>query len=450
MDNEETTPIGSIIASHAVPELLPILAAPNIAGRGKNTIRMELIPIACARLAGGCFAFGSSFILPESRGEFQALSRLRRANPGAPLSLFGHADPVGNDDVNKEISGHRAESVYAVLLHDTARWERLYVAAGQSEGWGVAAIQQMLQTLGYETSPSTKSAIESFQSANGLRVDGIAGPQTREKLFGAYMRFLNPEKAAPADFLGGGLDAKGKAAFQGCGEFNPVMSFGKAELQELDKPENRDRRDADNAVNRRVLVLLFRPGTVIPPQKWPCPRASEGVSDCRKRFWSDGESRRASHDSRRTFGGARNTFACRFYHRLVSESPCELRDPADIHRKGRMTVSFVLASASQISSDFPRYTLRSTDGAYELERTPKHDLIPADQYLQLRFDNLPPGKSYTLIRQESDSIVDTVFENIPFEAIVDQERDAAESLSDHAYALEDMDLTGPFSFDWTA
>ena len=457
-DTEESTPAGSIIARHPSATILPIFAAPSLAGRGKNTIRMELIPIACVRLAGGCFAFGSSFLLPESRGEFHSLSRLRRANPGAPLSVFGHADPVGNDEANKQLSGHRAESVYAVLLHDPARWEKLYNNAGQAEGWGAGAIQRILQVLGFEPgpvtgsmNPATRSAVEAFQSRHKLHVDGIAGPRTREKLFAAYMQFLNPEKAAPADFLGAGRDPKGKAGVQACGEFNPVMSFGKAELEELQKPENRDQRDAENAVNRRVLVLLFRPGTIIAPEKWPCPLTSEGTAACRKRFWSDGDSRRAAKDARRTFGKSRDTFACRFYQRLVNDSPCELRDPSDILRKGRMTISFLLASAGQVSSSFPKYTLRSTVGSYELARTPKNDLVPADQYLQLRFENLLAGKSYTLVRQESDSILDTVFEDVPFEAIVDQDRDdATESLTGHAYALDGIDLTDPFTFDWTS
>ncbi|MFN9458638.1 MAG: hypothetical protein ACK6D7_14855, partial [Acidobacteriota bacterium] len=75
----------------------------------------------------------------------------------------------------------------------------------------------------------------------------------------------------------------------------------------------------------------------------------------------------------------------------------------------------------------------------------------ADQYLQLRFENLLAGKSYTLVRQESDSILDTVFEDVPFEAIVDQDRDdATESLTGHAYALDGIDLTDPFTFDWTS
>src|SRR5262249_22792088 len=45
----------------------------------------------------------------------------------------------------------------------------------------------------------------------------------------------------------------------------------------------------------------------------------------KERFWSDGEKRRTLRlpDKNRTFDETQDTFACRFYHRLVTNSPCE-------------------------------------------------------------------------------------------------------------------------------
>jgi hypothetical protein len=321
---------GGIAATHFDAEPLPLLVAPAIAGKGKNTIRMELIPVACWKLNDVRFAFGSSFVLPETREEFLELLQLRKTHPGAPLSVFGHADPVSDDAFNKRLSGHRAESIYAVLIRDTARWEKLYSAGGQSEGWGTASVQQMLTALGFDPGPATgsmnpqtKKAVEQFQGKSNLTVDGSPGPQTRAKLFAAYMDFLCPEKFEKTEFLAKGADAQGKGDLQGCGEFNPVMVFSEAELKEFSKPENKPTRDAENVVNRRVMVLLFRPGTSVPPDKWPCPRTGEGVEGCRKRFWSDGEQRRTPQAVRREFKQTQDTFACRFYHRMVIESPCE-------------------------------------------------------------------------------------------------------------------------------
>lgn len=444
---EEVGSKGSLAATHAAWAVLPAHVAPALAGRGKNTLRMELLPVACLRIHGDCFAFGSSFILPESQKEFHALARLRTAHPAAPLSIFGHADPVGGDATNKRLSGHRAESVYAVLLQDPSRWEKLYVSSGQSEGWGTNAIQTMLGALGY--AGATKAAIEEFQRRNSLTVDGSAGPRTRDKLFRAYMNFLSPSKLETSDFLAGGKDSGAKGDVQGCGEFNPVMIFGQAELEELEKRENKERRDSENGVNRRVVILLFRPGTVIPPEKWPCPRTTDGDGDCRKRFWSDSSARRNATEERRTFGKSRDTFSCRFYQRLVNDSPCELRD-GKARLTDRMTISFVLASASQASAEFPKFLLSSTDGGYSKELSPKNDLVPGDQYLQLRFEHLLPGRQYKLRREDSPSIAETVFDDIPFELIVDQERDSNSSLEDHDFALAELSLSESFSFDWTA
>ena len=287
-------------------------------GREKNTYREELVAVACWKLDNVRFAFGSSFVVPETRQEFRNLATLRKAYPGSPMTVFGHADPTGDDSSNKRLSGERAESIYAVLVHDTARWEKLYVRADGSRGWGRDAIETVLVTLGYPA-----NGVKAFQEANDLRVDGVAGPRTREKLFLEYMKYLWPEKMTPRDFLTRGADKGGKGDFQGCSEFNPAVVFSKAETERFAQAENREERDAENEVNRRVMVLLFRPGFVVTPEKWPCPAVAEGMGGCRRRFWSDGEKRRSPQEERREFRVAQDTFACRFYHRLVKDSPCE-------------------------------------------------------------------------------------------------------------------------------
>lgn len=329
-------PRGSVSATHPGANSLDVLASPTTDGKGKNTIRMELIPVACWKLENVRFAFGSSFILPETRGDFDGLTALRGQHPGAPASVFGHADPVGDDEFNKTLSGHRADSVYGVLIRDTARWERLYSAGGQNEGWGTKSIQQMLVALGFDAGPATgvmneqtRGAVRQFQGTAGVTADGDPGPKTREKLFAAYMAFLFPTPMAKADFLAQGADAGGKGDVQGCSEFNPILSFSKTENTFFSRPENKAARDKDNEVNRRVMVLLFRKGSVVNPAKWPCPKTTEGSAGCRKRFFSDGDARRAPHDERREFANTHDTFACRFYQRLVEVSPCEVINPVD-------------------------------------------------------------------------------------------------------------------------
>jgi hypothetical protein len=73
------------------------------------------------------------------------------------------------------------------------------------------------------------------------------------------------------------------------------------------------------------MVLLFRVGSQVLRTKWPCPRANEGTSGCVNRFWSDGQERRTNRlpDQDRKYELTHDTFACRFYDRLLNKSPCE-------------------------------------------------------------------------------------------------------------------------------
>jgi outer membrane protein OmpA-like peptidoglycan-associated protein len=326
-DDDLRSDAGSVSGDHPPAELFPVLAAPTTTGKGKNTIRFPLVPEACWKLNNVRFAFGSSFVMPGTRVDFRRLSAVIRTHPGAPLSIFGHADPVSDDSFNKKLSGYRAESIYAVLLHDAARWERLYLAAGPEEGWGVHSIRVMLSALNFDAGPQVADDVRKFQRQAGLREDGDPGPKTRAKLFEAYMAFLFPQKLQKTDFLARGADPNGKGDVQGCGEFNPVMVFSQEETRKFSKPENKSARDAENEINRRVVILFFSPGATYPPNKWPCPRIGEAVDGCRKRFWHDGQARRSPQPLRREFYKSRDTFACRFYHRLTKTSPCEGIDP---------------------------------------------------------------------------------------------------------------------------
>lgn len=324
---------GGIAGEHPIEELAAILAAPTVPGAA-NTVRLSIIPVACWRLDDLRFEFDSSFIRPEAHQELIELARLRRDHSDAPLSIFGHADPVGDDVYNKRLSGRRAIAMYALLTRKPEMWEELY--KNGEDNWGLKTVQTMLATLDHGPgvangipSAQTRTAVEAFQSEQGLSVDGDPGPNTREALFRAYMDVIcqdaeaNPFSVEPSEFLGRGEDPKGKADYQGCSEFNPLLMFSQSENQELSQLANRERRNQENAPNRRVMVLFFRPGPDTPMDRWPCPRADEGIAGCLQRFWSDAAQRRQFQAQRRVFEDSNDTFACRFYHRLVASSPCE-------------------------------------------------------------------------------------------------------------------------------
>ncbi len=309
----------------------------------QNLIRASVVPVASYRLDDINFDFDSSFIRPDAAVALTQLALLRREHPNAPLSIFGHADPTGQDDYNKNLSGRRAKAVYGLLTRDMDQWEWLFNNPLGRDDWGVRRIQILLSTAGQAVGPidgvqgaQTNRAIREFQETEGLAVDGIVGPNTRNKLFEVYMDKVckdtrgGPFKLTADDFLAAGADDGGKGDYQGCSEFNPVMVFSAEENARYSLTANHAERNRENEPNRRVIIFLFRPGSKIDPQCWPCPRADEGVDDCHKRFWSDGEARRSPQEHRREYRKSRDTFACRFYDRIVRGSQHIFGPPPEI------------------------------------------------------------------------------------------------------------------------
>ncbi len=395
---------GGIAAEHAALPAPQALVATTTSGTEFNAIKASVIPFACWKVHDMRFAFDSCFVLPGIKAELIELKSLMdkhtvKGVAGQPdktpvLSAFGHADPVGTDVYNKALSGRRVIAIYAVLTRRIDMWEDLYsrtdkfVTSSASDVWGTRSIQYMLNTVLPSTSttvplvvdgamgPNTQAAVKEFQTANGLAADGDLGTSTRPKLFQAYMDKICVQqdgqlyKLDANQFLGGGQDMDGKADYQGCSEFNPVLLFSRAETDQFSDPAQKVARDAENAPNRRVMVFLFRPGVRIDPNTWPCPRAKESakkdLDGCMKRFWSDGEKRRSTQlpDKERKYEDTQNTFACRFYDRLSNKSPCEMLEPSScwpedyekdisVNSYGRYFKKF-MADGTEYSYNFPK------------------------------------------------------------------------------------------------
>lgn len=301
-------------------------------GTESSRVQVPLRAVGCCLLPDRHFDFDSSFLRPDVAESLGRLASKRKANPGSPISLFGHADPVGQDEYNKTLSDRRVKAVYGLLVRDAAIWEELFSQAAGNDNWGQKGIQSMLKAVGNDpgpidgkAGPKTRQATLDFQAAKGLTGSGFADLPTRKVLFEAYMDVLHGKDSQPLDrekdFLAGRADSKGKGDFQGCGEFNPILVFSKAESQALEK--DKIKRNAENTPNRRVTALLFEPGTKVNPALWPCPRAGEGSAGCRARFFSDGDRRRSFQEQRRRNEDTRDTFACRFYDTLAGDLPCE-------------------------------------------------------------------------------------------------------------------------------
>jgi hypothetical protein len=307
---------GGAAADHPAPPRRVLYAAPTDAD-DHNTLRLDLFPIACWCAGDVRFAFDSSLVKPELAEELARLDALRRSHPRAPLSIFGHADPVGEDAYNKVLSGRRATAIYALLTRRVDLWEDLYSNSFGGDAWGTRSLELMLATVQdprtadserpegarpyFEGPPSGArsaaaiDAIRRFQQDKGLTVDGVAGPITRRALFLAHMDTLCRGEDGllytldpVEDFLGRGGDPGGKGDYQGCGELNPTLVLSAAEREALARPEHRALRDLENAPNRRVMAFLFRPGARVSPARWPCPRAGEGDGACRRYTGTEG------------------------------------------------------------------------------------------------------------------------------------------------------------------
>src|SRR4051812_46028072 len=100
---------GGIAADHPpLPSPEARVATSGAEEKTHNTIKFALIPFACWRASDVRFDFASSFIRPEIAKELGALKKLidkhslaaapneaSRLRP--PLTVFGHADPTGDD-----------------------------------------------------------------------------------------------------------------------------------------------------------------------------------------------------------------------------------------------------------------------------------------------------------------------------------------------------------------
>lgn len=298
-------------ASHRLRGREPLRVAPSV-GQEFNAVELDLVPTACLGLRDTVFAFDSSFVKPDAGNVLvsKLLARLqplrqRHADAGGRLprlSVFGHADPTGKDEYNKTLSGRRAKAVYGLLTHRVDLWQQIHDTPLGGDDWKAnGAVDTMRRSL------------------------GVSAAVPRAELFERYMASLFPTALAKTEFLGRGTDPAGKADFQGCGEFNPVVVFSQEQASAFAAPAQHAARNEANQPNRRVLIYLFPPTVAPNVSLWPCPRASEPLAGCKKRLFADADARRNPGPAAREFNTNADTFGCRFYDRIAEGSPCEQR-----------------------------------------------------------------------------------------------------------------------------
>lgn len=309
-DPMTSEPPGGMSAEHSFKTRTTHFVAPSTAEKEiLNVIKLEVQTVACWKVEDICFDFDQAFVRKETKIQIKKLADLYKkltglferhpaykSNPRPPLSIFGHADPVGKDPYNKTLSENRAKAIYGVLTRKVETWKEIFKTEKH-----VKALQEGLKKAGHD--PGSINGVMSSQTENAIA---------------AYMDELGGDfKMEEADFLAGG-----NCPFQGCSEFNPVLMFSKKEWEDFRKAKDKTKRDAENQPNRRVVAYLFKPGTKVVPSLWPCPKAPE-IQGCIDRFWLKGKERRLFQADRREHSKTQDTFACRFYERLTRLSPCE-------------------------------------------------------------------------------------------------------------------------------
>ena len=327
---------------------LPIYVAPATRDEFStttNTVRLSMDPIACWRMDDARFDFDSSFVLPAAKEELTVLANMITSQPDMPMSIFGHADPVGDDAYNITLSGRRAKAVYTILTRDVNAWEDFW--NDTTDGWQRGNVANtMLATFSHDDDPDTHydgtkpDEKKLFRQAVGpdgkwpvlSAGSGLLGVDGRKKLYRAYMDYLCPVEVTAKAFLSQGADKKHKGDYQGCGKFNPVLILSKQQMVgDKDTPAlTTADRDEKNSINRRVVLFFYEPGTIIDPKKWPCPApitsgsGGANIPVCKNRFWSDADKRKTPNDvDPKVFKDTFDTFECRFYQRIAGWSPCE-------------------------------------------------------------------------------------------------------------------------------
>jgi len=293
------------------------------------------------------FDFDSSAILPSAAKDLPNLKKMLDANPNTLLAIFGHADPVGEDENNKKLSLRRAKMLYALLTRNVEIWADLSKKTG-GDDWGTKSHQRMLATIKDKsgnpyhtgkidgvTGPVTLGSIRRFQGDNDLAKDGSIGPKTKAKLYPAYMdavcvdEAVKPFKLAPEAFMGdatenGNGGAKAKGAYQGCSEFNPVYLMSKSDIKGYAAKSDKTERNERNRPDRRTVVALFKKDdfSETDPKKpqWPCPDGSQPCTKCKDQFWPDGDTRRQSTDAERKYPDDQTTMACMFYSGVAEKN----------------------------------------------------------------------------------------------------------------------------------
>lgn len=329
-----------------------------------HTLVVEEPGVTCVRLVGALYELNKAFLLPDALEGIRLLAHMYETMPGAELLVVGHTDRTGKKFRNDSLSLERAQALIAYMRDDVDAWLAFYDDSTDfSRRWGATEDLSMLSALPRGSTAyysdehgdhSYEAAVRRFQVANGLVVDGVAGPLTRAKLVAEYMALDGT--TLPADIT---------AVAHGCGESFPVVPTDD-EVEELQ--------------NRRVEVFFFRDGIdPAPPSELSSPGSTEYPA------WNE------AVEQERTF-----TPSAAGRGRLI------VATDFDIEYVAYSGIVFVL---------------RSVDGAYERNLDPVANGLTLDRDVLLEFTDVPRAAFLTLLARWPEGDEQAMFVDVPFSEI---------------------------------
>jgi len=216
-------------------------------GASAPQVRMlgVLPQVVMARLRGMLFDTNKNFLLPSAIPSLKKIRQIYELQSPSELLVVGHTDTTAQASVNDPLSVERADSMAAYLKDEVDPWLAMYGSGKpESKRWGAREDQMMLSALpDFLTKPPEEDPVVWFQRTRELKIDGIAGPQTRTQLITEYMQ-LDGVTLEEED----GIDIT--ITTHGCGENFPVDDTG----QEIDTNAADSKEDQ---LDRRVELFFF-------------------------------------------------------------------------------------------------------------------------------------------------------------------------------------------------
>lgn len=375
------------------------------------------------RLGDGHFQTGSAVLLPEGGGSVNGgpakdapfslamALRFNEERPGQSLLFGGHADSVGADKSNDQLSEKRGELSHALLTGNRDKFAEIAQETGKVSDWKKILDWSSRTFADLEPPPDAPAPAHSFSEVQVGAIDDNA--TTGKKPLEAFQRAYNANKPA----LGAHADdlkVDGSMGKKSWGAIFDLYQFKMAdELGEVDSEED----EADPKKKLEGLGKL---------------RALVSFLPTSKPFLAFGEKIPVDGIGKDNVASAANRRVEMLFFEsghepdvgVLNEAPdvSELYSPdayeraevqADSAKEGTFSppfeVHFQEPRAALLANEVVE--LRSSNGSYKQSKRGAEAVRTGEKTLTMRFENAPRKRSYTLTHSSGGTAI-RVLENV--------------------------------------